>query len=76
MTGMDVGIQKSTTARQIQQTVMQLMRKPQRRPSEKDESRTARRPRSMEIRMGRPYEVDRQMVATPVNELNAALDPK
>lgn len=68
-------MQKRATASDIQATVSTLIAYPK-TPNEKMEFRTASRPRTTEMRMGSPYEVDRQIVATPVNELNAADDPK
>lgn len=45
-------------------------------PSEKLEFLTALRPLIKEIRIGIPYEQHKHIVAQPVKELNAAVDPK
>ena len=70
-----VGRQNKTMAREIQSRVTTLMAKPK-RPSEKVAWTRWRRPWQSETRMGSPYEVDRQMVATPVKLLKAAEEPK
>lgn len=75
VTGKLTGMQNRTMARLIQQRQRPLMTYPN-LPSENVESLTLARPRRRETRMGRPYPQDRQMVATPVKLLNAAVEPK
>lgn len=75
VTGMAVGIQKSTIARAIQTIVQMLMKNPN-FPKEKVECLTALRPRRRETKIGMPYDTDKQIVATPVKALNADVDPK
>lgn len=70
-----VGMQKITMARAIQARQMPLIRNPK-RPREKAECLMSLRPRRTETKMGSPYPHDRQMVATPVKLLNAAVEPK
>ncbi|KAI7091974.1 hypothetical protein KC356_g108 [Hortaea werneckii] len=65
---------KSTIAKAIQHRQMMLTRYPN-LPSEKVECFTILRPRSTETRIGRPYPHDKQIVATPVKELKAAVEP-
>lgn len=68
-------MQNSTIANAIQQRTMMLIAKPN-FPKLKVDDLTILRPRTTLTRMGMPYAQLRQMVATPVKELKAAVDPK
>ena len=74
-TGKLTGMQKMTMARHIQQRQMMLMARPN-FPSEKLERFTILRPRSTDTSIGSPYAQDKQIVATPVKLLKAAVEPK
>jgi len=75
VTGIAVGMQNRIMANMIHITVIRLIIKPN-FPREYVECLTALRPRTRDTRIGMPYDVLRQMVATPVKALNAAVDPK
>lgn len=75
VTGILTGMEKSTIANNIHTMVIELITNPN-LPSEKVLCATAFLPRTRDTRIGIPYEHDKHIVAQPVNELKAAVEPK